>query len=153
MRTLLLLLLAASVACQRWSQVDGAPADLVGGYAGRARIIVSWVEQEHLEVRLEVDADGRVTGTVGDAALVDGYLSRNRTRVGRALGLATDWIVIGELDGPLIAAEGVAREGVKIPIDLVEGRLEGGLHSTGAKIGDADTMILSATDLVLRRTD
>jgi hypothetical protein len=112
---------------------------------------VSWTAQRTLPVRLAIDSGGRVRGRVGDAELADGRLRPNRGAVARALGWKTDLIVTGRLRGPIVAAEQVVREGVRIPFDVVGDRLEGGVHTTGAKAGGRERMMLSADRLVLRR--
>ena len=128
------------------------PDELVGVWSGRTRVIVTWVEREELDLELEIARDGGVTGTVGDARLVRARCERNRGDLGRELGIKTVWIVRGDLEGELIADEGLRRDAVSIPIDLREGRLEGGLHSSGSKLpGDPAERIVSAADLVLER--
>jgi len=131
---------------------EGLPdARLRGSWTGRAHIIVSWCEQETMPVAFTIDGDGAVTGTVGDARLVDGRVSSNRGAIGKALDVKTDFIVVGGLDGPLVAAEDVVREGVKIPCDLVGGVLVGSVHSTGTHVGPASTMVLTAPFEALTR--
>lgn len=128
------------------------PAELVGTWSGSTRVVVDWVEREELELELAIAGDGAVTGTVGDARLVRGRCERNRGDLGRGLGIKTDWIVRGGLEGELIADEGIRRKGVSIPLNLGEGRLEGGLHSSGSKLsGDPAKAIVSAAELVLER--
>lgn len=124
---------------------------LVGRWQGQAEIIVSWCRQKQLRVSLEVRPDGRVTGQVGEAALSGARLSRNRGWLGRQLGLATDWRVSGELVGPVVAAEGIVRESVSIPLDFQDGVWVGGVHTSGSKPGRAADGRLSAAGLILRR--
>jgi len=141
-------LLLAGAGCRGPSE---PPAELVGPWQGDARVIVSWCAQERLTLELEIDAAGGVRGRVGDARLTHGRLCRNRGELGRRLELATDWIVLGDLDGPLVASDDIVRAGVKIPFDLVAGELRGGLHSTGLHVGPPGVMVFSAAGLVLRR--
>jgi hypothetical protein len=133
------------------AQGRSAPAALAGEWEGEAEIVVSWTAQRTLAVRLVVDTAGHVHGRVGDAELVDGRLRPNRGAVLRALGWKSDHIVTGRLRGPILATEGVVREGVRIPFDVVGGCLVGGVHTTGAKAGGRERMMLSARHLVLRR--
>ncbi|MFG0318409.1 MAG: hypothetical protein ACF8XB_14140 [Planctomycetota bacterium JB042] len=141
------LLLAGLAAC---SAPDVPPPELVGAWAGDARVIVEFCEADTIPIRLDIRADGTVTGSVGDAALVDAAYHENRGALGRKLKVATDHIVSGKLDGPLIAAENVTRRAIDIPFDLKFGRLDGGFHSSGAHVGPPSTMKVSGTFALAR---
>jgi hypothetical protein len=121
-----------------------------GTWTGRAEIVVSWTMQRTLEVSLAIDSSGNVDGCVGDASLA-GRITRNRGALLRAVNWKTDFIIDARLTGPIIAAEGIARAGIRMPFDLVNGRIEGGIHTTGSKLGGKDGGILSARRLVLQR--
>ena len=69
-----------------------APA-MAGVWSGDARIVVNWTQARRLPVRVTIQPDGSVTGTIGDAALRDGRFEPNRTAIGRALHVKTDWII------------------------------------------------------------
>ena len=60
-------------------------------------------------------------------------------------------IVQGNLTGPVIARENIARQGVKIPLRLESDSIRGGIHTTGTKFGGKESMILTAFSLVLER--
>ncbi len=66
---------------------------MVGHWEGSARIIVSWCQQQNLQVAVDIAADGSVAGKVGDATLTKGRLKRNRGRLGRKLNLKTYYII------------------------------------------------------------
>ena len=142
-----LLLVGTTVAAAEPSVVP----QWVGRWEGQAEIIVAWCRQKQLRVSVEVRPDGRVTGRVGEATLSGARLSRNRGWLGRQLGLATDWRVHGELVGPVVAAEGIVRESVSIPLDFRNGVWQGGVHTSGSKFGGAAAGRLSAAGLILRR--
>lgn len=72
---------------------------MVGHWEGNARIIVIWCHQTNLSVKVDIHADGSVTGMVGDAKLTKGRLLRNRGWLFRKLNWATDYIITGGLDG------------------------------------------------------
>jgi len=108
-----------------------APA-MVGHWEGNARIIVSWCHQTNLVVNVDIHADGSVTGAVGDAKLTDGRFQRNRGWLGRKLNLATDYIITGGLDGAIVAAEGITRSKVKIPLNFSDGMFLGGVNTSGS---------------------
>jgi hypothetical protein len=118
------------------------PPEMVGAWQGEATIIVAWVEQATLPVTITIRDDGTVEGQAGDATLIDGSLSKN------PLGAA--YIIIADLEGPIVAAEGIDRAGVKMPLDFDGEQFVGGLATTGTQAGDKETMILTASDLVLR---
>jgi hypothetical protein len=142
-----LAILAALPACA--ASPFTPPPELVGHWRGEARIIVTWCEQDTLAVDLTIETDGSVQGRVGDATLAEGRLEANRGTIGRSLNLKTDYIVSARLVGAIVAAEGIAREQVLIPVNHQSGRLVGGLHTSGNHVGGKADMVLSAADLVL----
>ena len=123
----------------------GVMPDIVGHWQGGGRIIVTWCQQTNLPLALEIKGDGTVTGKVGDATLTKGRFRRNRGWLGRKLNIKTDYIITGSLEGPIVAAEGIVRSGVKIPVNNSAGKLVGGIHTTGSKFGGKKRMILSAS--------
>ena len=90
------------------------------------------VDITKLPVKLDIHADGSVTGIVGDAKLTDGRFQRNRGWLGRKLNLATDYIITGGLDGPIVAADGITRAKVKMPLDFQDGIFVGGVNTSGS---------------------
>lgn len=126
---------------------------MVGHWEGTARIIVTWCQQTNLPVKLNIGADGKVTGTVGDATLVNARLERNRGWLGRKLNVKTDYLISGDLKGSVIAAEGIKRSGVKMPLNFTRGTFVGGVHTSGWLAGGKEGMVLSASSLVLTRAD
>jgi hypothetical protein len=125
---------------------------MVGHWEGNARIIVSWCHQTNLPVKVEIQADGSVTGTVGDAKITEGRFQENRGWLGRKLNLATDYIIKCNLDGAIVAAEGIKRERVMMPLNFTGGVFKGGVNTSGWKLGGKDNMILSAMSLTLVRS-
>ncbi|MEZ4862789.1 MAG: hypothetical protein R3C14_15845 [Caldilineaceae bacterium] len=121
------------------------PPAMVGTWQGEATIIVAWVDQETLPVRVTIHPDSRVEGQAGDATLVDGSLRKNP--------LGSPYIIMADLDGPIVATEGIERVGVKMPLDFEEGQFVGGVATTGTEMGGKETMILTASDLVLTRIE
>jgi hypothetical protein len=140
--------IAATLPARRSAVPD---ARMMGAWEGEAEIFVNWTAARRLAVRLVVAPDGRVTGRIGDARLVKGRLRRNRGSLGRWLHVKTDYIVRGALDGPVIAAEGVRRDGVSIPLDWNGEVWDAAVHTTGFEFGGKERMILTAGRLVLRR--
>ena len=122
-------LLAALNLCAAESIVTPA---MVGHWEGNARIIVSWCHQTNLAVAVDIHADGSVTGKLGDATLVAGHFQSNRGWLGRKLNLATDYIITGNLDGAIVAAEGIARDKIYIPLNLKDNAFVGGINTSGS---------------------
>ena len=138
----------AIVSCQGSTKTPPPPSSLVGAWVGSAHIVNDWVTTADLDVSFEIAADGSVEGRVGDATLVGGRIRPSRGDLGRWLGVKTDWIVEADLEGALIAAEGIERDRVQVPLNLVDGSLTGGLHSGSRKLGTR-SRVVSAADLEL----
>jgi hypothetical protein len=130
---------------------QGMPTAMAGAWTGEAQIFVNWTAQRTLPVRLTIAPDGNVSGLIGDATLRNGRLERNRTAIGRALHMKTDWIVVGTLDGDVIKAEGIRRDAVKVPLDWVDDHFEGGVNTSGSHFGGKKSMWLAAGRLRLER--
>jgi hypothetical protein len=130
---------------------DPLPRELAGTWAGRGDVVVSWTSARVVEVSLTIEPDGTVGGRIGDAELQNGRIARNRGWLGRTLGLNSDFLVTGQLAGCVIEADGICRDSVKIPLNLVDGRLTGGLHTSGTIAGGRKSMILTVTRLSLDR--
>lgn len=145
MVTLAILLTVAS------AQANGSvvtPA-MAGDWEGNTRIIVSWCQQKNLALKLDIHADGSVSGSVGDAKLTGGCFEQNHGWLGRKLNLATDYIIRGKLDGAIVAAEGIALERVMIPLNFGSGVFKGGLNTSGRMFGGKRSMPFSAGSLAL----
>jgi len=124
---------------------------MVGAWSGMAHITVDWTQQKMLAVRVAIYADGSITGTVGDAALIDARMRTNRTVLERAARLGSDYIIEAELGGAIIRAEGIQRASVRIPLNWKDGVFSGSIATSGSYDGGRETMKLMASELVLRR--
>jgi hypothetical protein len=124
---------------------------MMGTWSGDGQIVVNWTNQRSIHVRLVILADGSVSGEVGDARLTNGRIARNRGAIGRFLNIKTDYIVFGDLRGPVIASEHIQRDGVKMPLNWNGSEFSGGLHTSGSAFGGADRMIFTAFHLRLTR--
>lgn len=150
LRAALLVLLALVTACTA-TQPERAAPGLAGTWTGDGRVIVTWAARERLPVTLTITEGGAVTGRVGDAQLIDAHVHTNRSELSRSLGLWTDWIVEGRLEGELLADEGFLAQRVSIPFDFYAGRIEGGLHAKGAFLDGRNGGRLSVADLRLQQ--
>jgi hypothetical protein len=124
---------------------------MVGHWKGDAQIFVDWTRTKTLTVDIVIGRDDRVTGKIGDARLIDGRFDRNRGWLMQRLGWKTDYLIDGKLDGAVIAAENIRREGVMLPLDWNGDRFEGGVNTSGTEFGGAASMVLAAGKLILRR--
>lgn len=126
-------------------------AALVGEWSGSAHITSDWCLQREIGVHVRIHDDGTVQGQVGDAALRDARIRSNRSPVARAMGLGTDWVIEGHLNGPIILHEAVVRELVRLPLNWTGSALQGELATSGSYEPRRDDMVLLASGLVLRR--
>jgi hypothetical protein len=124
---------------------------MIGSWEGRAHIAVSWTVQQTLEVRVAIADDGSVAGTVGDAKLSNARFSPARGPVGRALRIGPEYVITGQLIGPVIRAEALTRASVRVLLDFKKDSFEGELQTSGTGDGTPADLILNATGLVLRR--
>jgi hypothetical protein len=122
---------------------------MAGDWSGQGEIVVSWTKQKQILVQLTILPDGGVQGTIGDATLIGGRLTRNRGWLGRALDIKTDYIITGRLQNCLIAGEGVCRDSVKILLDWSNGHFTGGLQTNGSIAGGKDRMVFTVGGLSL----
>ena len=118
--------------------VDGS---LVGAWHGECEIglpvvfnpnqIPESVERTYTTVDLDITIheDAKVEGTLGEAILEECVLKLNRSDLGRALNMASDYIIVdGYLSGPIVSGEDAGDlKGFTIPFDLVDGHIQGGL--------------------------
>jgi len=125
---------------------------MAGNWQGSGKIVVIWCHQPSVAVSVTIQLDGQVTGQVGDARLVDGRFARNRGWLGRKLNLATDYIIAGRLEGPLVAAEGITRSRVMIPLNFDGGKFAGGLGTSGWPFGGKKGMPFTVRNLTLHRS-
>ncbi len=79
--------------------------EMAGHFKGNAKIIVQWCNLDSLTFDLSIDSLGNVTGTVGDAKIVQGKISTN------TFGSAK-FIINAELAGYIVEDEGIKRNPV-----------------------------------------
>ena len=132
--TLGILMTSASCASTATAPPLGSTAqsitNLAGHWTGTAHIVVNWTQARILPVHLDIQKTrGDLPGSSG-----------------------RPFEVTAKLDGPLIAAEQVRRNGVIIVFKQTQDQtLRGGLTSTGWDLGGKDSMKLTARDMVLQR--
>ena len=126
---------------------------MIGRWEGEGNIVVDWTKQRALAVNIVIFADDKVTGTVGDATLVNGRLLRNRGWLSAMMQWKTDYIIEATLDGPIIRAENIERATVYMPLNWRDGRLEGGINTSGSKSGGSENAVLTAKVILHRAPD
>jgi len=150
-KSALLVVLASIVGAHTSLRAQRMDSAMVGAWAGRAQIAVSWSRQRELAVRVLIRHDGSVSGTIGDAQLIDGRFSNARGPAGRALRIGREYAIAGGLSGPVIRSEAVQRASVRLSLDWKGQAFEGELQTSGTTEGSSADMALGATGLVLRR--
>jgi len=123
--------------------------EMLGRWAGNARIVVSWCVQTNLPIALDIHADGTVAGKVGDAHLRNGWIESNRGLLNHAFTARSDYIIHGTLKGPIVAAEAITRPRVSIPLNVKNGVFVGSVETSGTLVGGKTNMMLSAASLAL----
>lgn len=149
--TLFGLLLVVTTAVAAAKEAPAPPAAARGAWSGEAEIIVTWCEQDRLPVEVTIHEDGTVTGTAGDATLSDGVFRRNN-RLLTALGNA-EYYIQANLEGPLVRAERIERDSIRIFVDLVDDHIEGGFHTSGSKVGGKRSMKMTGARLRMSKTE
>jgi hypothetical protein len=129
------------------------PAAMVGHWEGKAEVAVNWCNATELIVSLTINGDGTVTGKVGDAGLKDGHIYPNPGKPPKGFTLQTNFVVEADLDGPLVAAEGITRDTICIPVEVNKnGQLGGAFLTSGNEYGGKDEKVFSAGLKPLTRT-
>jgi hypothetical protein len=121
-------------------QTDSA---LVGRWFGHAELSVAFTTQRALDVQLDIQPDGSVSGTIGDALLAEGHVYSD-SRVARTLRLGRQYAIEGRLAGSIIRSEGIHRERVHLSLDRVIERMVGELQTSGSYDGPVSNRILTA---------
>jgi hypothetical protein len=140
----------ATVALSVSGGAQTAKPPMVGRWRGVGTIVVPWPRQRTLVVDLTILASDSVAGKVGDATLIGGWITTRDPGSRSSLRWNTDYMILGNLDGPIIHAEGIWRPSVQIPMNWDGDAFVGGLTTTGWRVGSLDRRTVDAS-LVLRR--
>lgn len=152
-RSVLLCAACLTVVLSGIAAAQAALPEMCGRWKGNADVLVSWTKARTLPVEIVIAPDDRVTGKIGDATIANGRFRANRGWLGRALHIKTDWIIDGRLEGPISAAENIVRDELMMPLNWKGSSFEGGIATSGSKIGDRDTMVLTARVILRRAPD
>jgi hypothetical protein len=125
------------------------PANLLGDWQGSAQISSDWTRQRQLPVVIHVAVSGSLNGRIGDAQIAWGMVEPNRGTIGRFLNFGTDYRFVGQLNGSILSADDIRRNGFSILCDLVNGRLVGDFVTSGWLSGDRNHVVVTAEHMVL----
>jgi hypothetical protein len=112
------------------------PPELVGAWTDSTEVFAEFKKGEYpstypedwLRLDIQIFADGRLEGRVGQAILVGCRLKKNRGALGRMLNIRTDYIIRGGvLQGRLTPNDAEIKRSFTIPFNNVDGTLKGGL--------------------------
>ena len=150
--TLLIVGLAATlVACKRTPAAP--PAPMVGHWEGKADIAVNWCSAKQLTVSVTINGNGTVAGKFGDATLKEAYIYPKPGRPSEGTTMQDKYVIEAELEGPLVAAEGIQRPDICIPIELTrDGRLAGAFMTSGSDTGEMSKRVFSGGLIPLTKT-
>lgn len=128
------------------------PEKFVGHWKGTSNIVVNWTKQRKMAIGIEIMADGKVEGQVGDSTLKDATFQRKNKFITDLFQHSTLYMIRGRLEGAIIKAEDVNRKSIGLLLtDVIDGRIEGGFHTSGQHFGNKKTMVLSGTDIKLEK--
>jgi hypothetical protein len=125
--------------------------ELIGEWTGKAKVIVSSVSRDSITVFLKILPRGDIMGRVGDAPIRRAYVAKNDGWVGRFFNTSTDFVVVGNLAGPIIAGSD-ARPDMTIPFMLRNGTIRGEIQAGNREVERSKAVSFSATNMCLRKT-
>jgi hypothetical protein len=94
--------------------------ELVGSWQGDLKL------PQEVAVDLRVDVDGSVHGAIGNAAVIEGRITFNRSWFGRLMNWRTDYLIRGRLSGALESG-GAAGHRFAAPLNLRTSKLTGSM--------------------------
>jgi hypothetical protein len=113
----------------------GASPDqrLVGSWQGTNRFTgISYREAvdkkvavQPVETVLVIATNGVVTGHIGGARLTNCVVAANRGWLGRKLHLASDFVIQGQIVGPVVSGSEGGTHNISAPFNLVGGQIRG----------------------------
>ena len=95
------------------------------GGLSRAEIVGRKVAVQYVPTRLNITADGRVSGHVGGAELRDCAVTKNRGCLGRLLHLKTDFIITGKISGSVVPGSADGIHWIDAPFNLRGPQIDG----------------------------
>ena len=120
------------VSCRQWE----IPADLVGEWESRQKVKVRTKEKgkfvfisapDSVLLKFTIMEDGTVKGNLGSAVFKNSRVRKNRGEIGKKLRLATDFVIKGELKGPVFPGDPNLNKIISIPFDESNGQMRGSI--------------------------
>lgn len=118
------------VSCKQWE----VPALLVGKWESKQKVTVRTKEKgkyvfinapDSILLQFSIDENGNVSGHLGDATLENCKVQKNRGEFGKALNLATDYVIKGNLKGAIFSADPHLTKEISAPFDVKNNKMEG----------------------------
>ena len=103
------------------------PAEMVGTWCAKLTTVSRQPLRNEISVVFTIGPDGSVSGAVGDAALANGQLMRNRSWFGRLMNWRTDYLIRGKLSRVVESYGGTAGDRFSAPLILKGPDLDGAL--------------------------
>ncbi|MDP1727632.1 MAG: hypothetical protein Q8M15_12680 [Bacteroidota bacterium] len=118
---------------------------LIGTWSGKQSVQVRYstgfmkfrfVESgDSLVTLIQIDKEGKVSGSIGNAKMSDCRVIKNRGAVGRKLNLATDFSIRGKLEGFIFEGDTIASKDIAIPFEIKSDKLQGSVfHKIGMDV-------------------
>jgi hypothetical protein len=150
--TLLIVGLAATlVACKKAPVAP--PASMVGHWEGKAEVAVNWCSAKQLVVSVTINGNGAVAGKFGDATLKEAHIYPKPGGPPQGTAVQNQYVIEAELEGPLVAAEGIQRPDICIPVEVTrDGRLAGAFMTSGSETGEISKRVFSGGLIPLTKT-
>lgn len=127
------MLLFAIASCSDWVM----PKELAGRWTGNEIITLRFdakgkpyafvKSKDSLPVIFIINNDGTVEGTFGNAKLTGCRVNKNRNAIGRALNLATDFVITGNLTGPVFQEDTIVFRNISAPFDMKNNTISGSI--------------------------
>jgi hypothetical protein len=103
------------------------PDALAGTWRAALTTVSRQALPEEIPVTFTIDANGVVSGAVGNATVTGARLVRNRSWFGRWMHLRTEYLIEGALSRPVESYGGTAGDRFSAPLDPNRGELAGSL--------------------------
>lgn len=120
------------VSCKQWE----VPPSLVGNWQSKQKVTVRDKQRgdfvfinapDSISLQFNIDANGNVSGHLGDAVFENCKVQKNRSESGKRLNLATDYIIKGELKGAIFSSDPHLKKEINAPFDIRNNKMEGSL--------------------------
>lgn len=126
------LSLLAFVSCKQWE----VPSSLIGEWESKQKVTVRTKVKgdyvfinapDSLLLQFSIDEKGIVSGHLGTASLENCKVEKNRGDLGKAMNLATDYVIKGELKGAIFPNDPYSTKEISAPFDVKNYKMNGSL--------------------------